>query len=167
MQCVQTLTTPSRTRQNTEEQGAHLPPLNPVQPRCAKAAAPVLKADLAAALLAGVGVNGCELLTAPRCRAAWLVVHLLVVGGIALAARVALERKIRILSWPQPYALSAQRAGNDLQLPPRRSAAAVCCVLPVLQAEGPPAAIALEGEKVELVAVRHGAVLANTHEVCI
>lgn len=123
---------------------------------------PVLEAHLPAAALAVLGVGEGELLPAPPRGA----------PGLALLARVAAPRPhVRLQDLPlalprnQPLdGVAAVRADDDGAALVRRLGAAVVPVGPVRGAEDLAAAVAVEGQEVELVAVRLVAVRAQVRE---
>jgi hypothetical protein len=121
---------------------------------------PVLEADLGAAILAGVCVYGCELLSAAGCRALWLPVHLCVVAGVTPRCGVPLEGHIGVLARHHSDGLGTDWADDDLRGFASGLLASMRRVRPMLQAVHQLAAVASEWKEVNLATKFVGAVPA-------
>lgn len=129
---------------------------------------PMFEANFLVARFACVGVDGGQLLLAPSNWTLPLLHDPSVVGRIAITASSMTEKHyVWVLPGFEVNALGAYGARQNFQCLPSSSRAAVFSVSPVVQAVYLVATIALEWEKVQLLAVRHGAVLSQAEQVSV
>jgi hypothetical protein len=125
----------------------------------------MLQAVFFGAVFASDRVGKRQCLSAPRHRAFLFLCYFLVIGWITISVNMSIPGDIWVFNWIEANPLSTEWADEDSDILHICIWALVCCITSVLKTKDMVAAVAGEGEEVDLVAVADAAVLPQVGEL--